>query len=262
MQTLAEVERLLWFLSVGAIGVLLVKMWKERLIAHYRYFTIYLVSALISASVLAQMPPHTSAYAITYFCFAGLRWVLYVLITLELFSVVLVKLPGLATVGKRLVKAALALSLTVALLSLAVKARASGKFPKLEAFYLTERVIVVSVLFFLAAMVVFLLWFPVPLSRNATVYALGYTIYFASKVLGLFAINLRGTEVVQYISPVHIGVSILCCGYWIARLNSAGEDITGSLGGRSDPAEEARLLRQLQSLNSSLNRSRYKRQAA
>lgn len=105
-------------------------------------------------------------------------------------------------------------------------------------------------------MVAFLIWFPVPLSKNVSAYALGYALFFSVKTLGLFTLNLRGMPAVaQGVSLFTILTVLLCYGYWIYTLRREGENIPVVLGHSWNPASQQRLSQQLQAINASLMRT-------
>jgi len=262
MLTLAGWERSLWIASVAATAVLLAKLLRNRLALRYRSFSAYLGFGILSAVVLGAVKRATNLYAYIYFAFEFVFWVLQILILFELFGLVLNRYPGVQTLGRRVLKTSLALAVAIALLSMLFKPGVPAETPVLgvafQSLYLLDQVVSASVLTFLCLMVGFLLWFPVPLSFNAARYAFGFTIYFAAKTFALFAINMEGVGWAQGASILFLALSSGCMIYWIATLTQVGEDAIVSVVSNGNPERYARLLGQIESINTSLLRSRRK----
>jgi hypothetical protein len=255
MLNLSQIERFLWLLSLAATAVLLAKLWKQELLSRYKVFGFYLGFCLISAAVLAPLPKETSRYAHTYMALESVFWVLYVLVTLELFTLIFRRYRGISTLGGNFIRSALIIALALSLFSLVIEAVKPLDRETLDTFFLISRVVFLSVLVFLCTMLVLLLWFPIPLSRNAISYVIGYTVYFSAKTAGLLSVNLRGYGFAEYASTAIGAVNLVCFVYWLWALNKAGESTGVTVGHSWAPAEERRLVRQLEAVNSSLMRT-------
>lgn len=134
-----KIEHLLWLLATVATAVLVYRMWREQLIRNYRAFFFFNVLSFIAFVVMSQMSRRTNFYAYTYMGIEAARWLLYILITLELFTVVLKNYPGIATAGKRFVTASLAISLIISILSLTVLSTAVETPGILDRFFVLDR---------------------------------------------------------------------------------------------------------------------------
>ena len=217
-------------------------------------FSAYLVFSLIESSVPLLFARGTDAYGYSFLIFKGVGWLFQVLITLELFTLILGRYPGIASLGARLVKTSSAIALIAALLSVTV-ANATHQYPLLDRFYLVSRVVYLSIFLFVVLMVSFLIWFPVPLSRNAVRYVTGYAVYLGAKVAAFFTINLFGTVLTGAVSNFLLSIDVACLIYWAATFRHFGEEIALTIGHSWNPHEEARLIGQLESINASLLRT-------
>ena len=111
----------------------------------------------------------------------------YALVVLELYSVILRDLAGIADVARRYIKITLAFAILLSLLPLA-----SRRTPNTLTGYLFmfERPILSSLVVFVLLISGFLVYYPVPLGRNVIVYLAGYAVYFLTIATMAFINNL------------------------------------------------------------------------
>jgi len=254
--SLSLLERCLWGLSTIATILLIAKLWHERLYTKYRFFFAYLFVDFAKALILMGLNPHTALYGIVFVSLEPIAWLFYILITLELYGLVLSEHNGIATVGRRFVQVALAVAVGLAVLSTWLVDFNSQADPSwiLHYTFILERTVISSVVVFLFLLVVFLVWFPVHLSRNAVAYCVGYFVYFLSKSFTLLTRNVLGAHWNRPLSTVTLGICCLCLLFWLVTLDRKGEENRVVTGFRWQPQDEARLIEQLDSINSSLVR--------
>jgi hypothetical protein len=258
--TLASVERVLWIASLIATAALLLRLWRERLIGLYRFLMLYLAWNAIGLLILLQVPRQSTLYGYVYFAVTAVEWVMYVLVTLDLVALITKSYPGLTTIGRVAVNIALIASTLVALytatidVSPGVNAAISRIYP---VFQLVHRTVSVDVMLFLASILLFLLWFPVPLSRNIVSYAIGFMVVFASKFSILVVSSLSGysSPALRALSVTHMAVvlSVLC--YWVLKMNRANEQVDVVVGHSWNRTRERALIHQLESLNDTIART-------
>ncbi len=175
MARVPSIEQILWFASIACYAILLARLVISRLHVVYRYFFIYLVIRLGRSLLLAGLDRRSSAYGWAYVTTEPIIWVLYILVVLELFTNVLRGYPGIQTLSRRLLAAALAVSALVALVTLIPNlGNPAEHFPILRAMYVAQRLVMSSLVVFFTILTAFLVWYPVPLSRNVVVYCAGY----------------------------------------------------------------------------------------
>jgi hypothetical protein len=173
------------------------------------------------------------------------------MVVLELYSVVLRNLEGIASVARRYIKITLAVAIFVALLPLLVE-----KTPNTLTGYLFifERPILSSLVVFVLLICGFLVYYPVPLGRNVIIYLAGYAVYFLTIATMAFINNL-GYFWNRQKSNVDMGVALACQLFWLFALSRQGEKKRVVVGHHWKPGDEQRLLAQLEAINSSLLRS-------
>jgi hypothetical protein len=244
-------QQVLIVLQTAALLALFVHIWRSRLQHTYVYFFAYLFVALLQTVLLAFTPYDRSVYVYMWLATEGLVVCFYALIVLELYAVVLRNLAGLASVSRRYLRITLAAAILISVLLLYFQKTPSSITGQFLTF---ERTVVCSLLIFVFFLTMFLVYYPVPLSRNVIVYSMGYAAYFLAKAAALWARNL-GTRWSVPIDTLLIAASTGCLIFWLFALNRKGELKTAVIGHKWHTGDEERLLLQLKEINASLSRA-------
>jgi hypothetical protein len=261
-------QYLVWFTLAG-YGILYLKLRRTGLHRTYRAFSGYLLFTLLQGVLLAVVPwaaslmrgrPNrpfaTNAYAYTWFATAPVMWVLYVLVVLELFSLILQKFKGIASLGRWVMLGGLATAVVLSTLTLSVDLSNAGeKFRILRVFLVVDRGVASSLVIFLLILAGFLTWYPVPLNRNVVLHCIVYAGYFLSVSLGMLLRNLNGSAVSLPVNIVLSSVTLACLLAWIGFLDRAGESVKVRVRPDWAPGDEEDLVAHLAAINSSLLRT-------
>ncbi len=272
MLTLGVVEKALWWLEVAGYLVLYVRLSRERLSGVYRVFSTFLAFCLLRAVALMAAPTvgrmlggapqpdfASSAYHWVWLATEPVKWVLYILVVLELYGLVLQNYKGIASLGRWAILAGLAISLVIASLTLPVDfSNAGEQFSVLRYVLIMERGVASSLALFLILISGFLASYPVPLSRNVIVYSIGYAVYFLSVAATVLVRNVGGMDYVGAVNIANSGLTIICLMVWIRFLNREGEARPATLRQHWQPAREQYLIEQLAAINSTLMRAPHK----
>jgi hypothetical protein len=250
------VERTLYYGSLLLTVVLLWKIWKEGLHVKYRFLALYLLWNAVGGFILLPIQRTTMTYFYVY-CFARfVQWILDVLITLDLVSAITKRYAGIGTAARVAVTVCLCLATAAAVLtSMLDFSTAPATYPIISMFQLVDRTISFSVLAFLGLILVFLLWFPIRLSRNTVVYATGFMLVFAARFSTAILSNLLGYSPFVILSTLQLAVFTGVLVLWLVRLRSSNEHDDTVIGHRWNPKEERRLMAQLETVNESLLRT-------
>jgi hypothetical protein len=245
-------QQVLLVLQTAAQVGLCVHMWRARLQQAYGYFFAYLLLALLQTVLLGFIIPYDRpAYVSVWLVTEGSIVCFYAFIVLELYTIVLEDLAGLASVSRRYLRIALAAAILISAVLLSFEKNP----PSVTGLFLIlERTIVGSLLIFVLFITMFLVYYPVPLNRNVIVYSVGYAVYFLTKAAALFIRNL-GHRWDRPLGDVLIVVSTSCLLFWMFALNRSGEAKTVVFGHKWRPEDEERLLLQLKGINASLSRA-------
>ncbi len=271
MSTLAALERYTWWLTIGGKLLLAIRIWKTGLHRTYRFFFGYLVFDFLIGVLLALTPfaarawgeasddPFgTFAYFWAWAATEPIHLVWYVLIVLELYSLVFQDYKGIASLSRWALLAGLAVSLTVSSLTLSLDLRrpAQGVVGAvLRCLMVLDRGVLSSLVLFLLFLALFLHWCPVPLSRNLVVHCIVFAGYFLSGATIILVRNITGWQVTQRVNIALMSTSLVCLLVWIVCLNPRGEARKVLIRKQWGAGEEDELLQQLASINSTLRRA-------
>src|SRR5579864_4229243 len=154
--------QLLIVVQTVVLLALCLRMWRAGLHRKYLYFFTYLLLALVQTGVLIFVPYRPHVYAIAWMATEGPIACFYALIVLELYTIILRDLTGLASVSRRYIRFILVVAIVVSLLLLVFEKTP----PSLTGqFIIFERTIAGSLLLFVLLITGFLVYYPVPLSR-------------------------------------------------------------------------------------------------
>lgn len=249
-------QNVLWLLAIGAYAVVVLKLRVVGLFRVYPFFFAYLIFRVAQNIALYGVPYYTEAYAWTYFLSEPVSWVLYVLVVLELYSLVLRGYKGIASVGRWVMMSGLLVSIVISAVSLrADLGNPAERYKTILYFTAVERGVVSSLVIFLFVIAIFLVVYPVPLSRNTLVHAIAYSTYFLSITMAYLIRNMTGAEVNVAVNLLLTGITIACLAIWALFLSREGEVKTVAVRQHWRAEQEEKLLDQLGALNATLLRA-------
>lgn len=262
-------ERCIWWLTIIGHLALYIRLRMTGLHHTYRFFSGYLLFRVVRAALLMGVPwgvsvferePNvpfaTNAYGYLWAATEPVVWVFWVLVVLELYSLVLQNYKGIASLGRWVLLAGLVIALMVSALTLHVDlSNADQQFHVLRYFSVIDRGVVSSLVVFLLFISCFLAWYPVPLSRNVVVHCIVYAAYFLSLSLVVLLRNLTGNAVTQTVNILLSCVTLVCLVVWTALLNQQGERKAVRIRPPAGAQEEQALVEHLAAINSTLLRA-------
>ncbi len=253
---LATAQKLLWGGTLVGCAALMGKLCTAGLHRVFPFLFIYLLYRLVRGVALYYLPFGTNLYGWSWVASAPLFWLAYILVVLELYSLVLRSYPGIASLGRWVLIAGLVISIGASGLSLRFDLSNPSELYRAVLFATSiERGVMTSLAIFLLVITLFLVWYPVPLSRNVVMHSMVCALYFLGSTMGLLVRNLTGHGVTM---AVNIGLSTLdlaCLALWAALLTRAGETSTMVLRNHWRPEQQQRLMEQLSAINASLLRA-------
>ncbi|HTR36050.1 MAG TPA: hypothetical protein VMH80_09125 [Bryobacteraceae bacterium] len=234
-----------------ALAWLCLRMWLTGLYRTYVWFFAYLLLELLQILVPFIVPINTRMYRDVFAATQFLVICGYVLVVLELYSIILRSLVGIASLSRKYIKITLGVAIVASLLTLGLQ---EPQNTITGYYFMFERTVVLSLAVFLLLIAGFLIYYPVPLARNAIVYLAGYAALFLAHATALFINNL-GYYLTRLWGDSLMAVYTLCIAFWLFNLNEQGENSTVALGHKWSRGDEARLLAQLEAVNNTLLRT-------
>jgi len=269
MSRLELVLEYVWWLTIAGHLLLFLRLRMTGLHRSYGCFSAYLLFRVLRAVLLIAVPwgvrlferkPNTpfatNAYGWVWLLTDPAVWVFWVVVVLELYSLVLQNYKGIASLGRWVLLTGLAIGVAISVLTLqADLSNPAEKYPIVRLFLAIDRSVASSLVIFLLVISCFLAWYPVPLSRNVVVHCIVYAGYFLSVTLVVLLRNLAGSGVTQVVSVLASCVTLVCLVVWVCLLNRAGESAKVRLRPRWAEGHEEELVGHLAAINSTLLRA-------
>src|ERR1039457_4081735 len=267
-----------YFQVISVLGSALTayKLYRARIHRRYRIFFAYLLFRIpyISCAIFLDVTGMTYLWLFTKS--EPIVMLFYVLIVLELYRLVLERYKGLYTLGRWAMGVAMAIALSVSILSLGGLASghkfsgwamgvamaialsvsilslgglASGhKFSGWVIFEAkVEARLDLALVLFILLILLFLSRYPIRLNRNVVVHTIVYSVFFFANSLGL-VLWLFKTEVPVGLDRSLMGIASDCAVAWWLGLTKKGEEIQVHLPSLG-PGAEQRVMQQLEALN-------------
>ncbi len=207
--------RVLELLIVASTAILGARLFATGLYRRYRVFFAYLVFEVLHSAILSIIGPKSGAYQKVWVLTEPIDWLFYVLVVLEIYSLVLADYRGLATVGRWILIAAI----VVALLASGVSLTAPSRFTQshlMTYYYVAERAVYFSLVAFLLSLLGFLMQYPITLSRNIIVHSMVFSVYFLGNTVFYLLLSMRGYGSLPVVSYALSLTTIAALGAWLA----------------------------------------------
>jgi len=242
---------------------------REKREGVYSVFAFFLAFQLVPSAaylILSRWFPGKVDYRLLWLAISVVYWTFSLALVYSLAKAVLAELPGLLRFSRILLNCVFPLAIILALstasgeYSITGAAKLPDSVDRMVAIgFVLDRAISMAALLILAAILAFILWFPVKMPRNLAIFCVGLVVYFGSKTgLALLrtyfapGLSRQSTEVVSASMTI---VLVLCFVYWIIFMDAKGQTAEVRLGHSWRVADQRRLLNQLESLNGALLRN-------
>jgi hypothetical protein len=251
-----SIERSLWLVGIFLPVVLFGRLFRLKLTHNYRLFLAYLLFDTVRSLVLWFHSPGSAFFRNLWLSTEPVIWVLYVLVVLELCSLVFKDYRGIHALGKWIIYGSSAISVLVSIITVLPTWRHSTDTVfSVPRYLMIERGIDFAIVLLLLLLLAFLVLFPIQLSRNVIIHSILYAIFFMSNSMGILIVNLTGHRLSITVSTCLMGVSALCMIGWLILMSREGEQKIMAIR-HPVPVDESRLVAQLTEINATLMRAR------
>ena len=263
MPEVALVTTVLQVITILGSVLTLLKLRSSGLYRRYRIFFVYFafrIPYMAGFMILSRMKGlhggegnKSDAYFRLFFWSEPLLILLYILVVVELYSLVLERYKGLYTLGRWAMYASVVIAATISIVSLLPKLGSSIPEPSKRLMYelAAERGVDLALVIFILLIVLFLSRYPVPLSRNVVVHTGIYSVFFLSGTLVLVIRTVFGYNVNDTTNMCLSALSAACTIAWWLLLSAKGEEVQFNVP-QLRPGSEERILQQLDTLNATL----------
>jgi hypothetical protein len=236
-------------------GILLWRLWRERLAGVYLFLTIFLAAEMLQNAILFPLSRETKAYILFYEISTAVIWVLAYLVVLELYRLTLESYPGISGVGRKAVSSCMGLAVAVSIVYAIPDLRGAGVAEPVivRIFPILDRSTVLGLLLFLVLIQMFLFHYRLPLSRNRVIYVTGYAVYFGiSMALDIVwtGLGIRVADWVALWIVAAAGIILLAAAVLLSQRGEAKVKLDPSAD-----TDRARLQQQLAEMNRMLTRA-------
>lgn len=241
--------------QTAVYAILLTKLFRSGLASIYRAFTLLLFFEPVRLLISLAIPRNSTSYALFYFITQPIQWILYALVTLEVYKSVFRSMTGISKLTRYVIIVATGLAVAVSTLTFGLQPGGTNVHRTLELYLSVERSIFFSLLTFVLILVIFLSWFPIPVHRNAVVYTAVFALFFGVKAAVFLLRTFLGPSFATATNIVIVVVSLTSGLLWTFLLTVTGETRQAKPVVRLSSDDERRLVEQLESINRSLLRS-------
>ena len=255
IDTLAYGLRPLTF-GLGILAV--VHLIQSGLYRRFRVLALFLSVALAQELALFTARWFSNpdrAYAWTFVASEPAVWFVYILLGLNLYSLVLQNYKGLQTVGRWIFFIALPLAILGSALTVIADLRNPRGNVILFYYVVLERGIMFSLVLFILVTLALLSWYPISISRNTMVHAIVCTVFLISASMVYFVRAFEGQVINHVTHLANLVITALCWAAWLVLLTPEGEQTEMVMRRQFTAEQEARLIDQLTLINSSLLRA-------
>ena len=252
--TLAEFVRWAGYLNGIVDAALLVQLLRYRLARKYCWLFCYFLADAVQPLLTISLSPYSIWYGYIYFGGQAVKALLGVALVIKLWKQALLRYPALARFGRQIAIYMLLAATAVAVVGLLLEPPPPRRQLLLLHWLLAiEGAVDSMVLLFLAAAVLFLLWFPVKVRRNVAICLGAFAFYLFHRWAGLLLVNLYPKSS-DAVNAVLLVLSFACVALWTLAVRPEGEIVITVTGHHWNPAETEHLLGQLDAINTRLER--------
>lgn len=252
-----SVEQVAQYLNILVAVVLVIRLFWLKLAGKYAVFTALIAFSVVWSLIVALVPwrARNIDYRVAWLIFEPIAWTLYVWVVYSILQKIMATHRGILSASRKLFAACFVASVVIGLLSARVEFVIAHPDAPVTLALIIERGFCTVSLLLLLATLVYLLWFPVSVTRNVALLCGGLMIYFAVKTALLLVRDIWTPDSVRLVSLLLILVSTACLTMWALALSRAGESEMVRPGHSWKPKEQERLVHQLEAINAVLLRS-------
>jgi hypothetical protein len=252
-----SVPLLAQYLNFALAIVLVIRLYRLKLISQYKIFSALIVFDIVTSAVAMFVPWNRLHldYRVAWLASKPISWILYIAVVFSVLQRVMFGHKGILSMSRKVFGACFIVSVLLGLISARIEFVVAHPNAPVELAFIVDRAFCTVSLLLLCATLVYLLWFPVAVSRNAALLCAGLMVYFAVKTALMLVRDIWSPNSVKLVSLALVLLFTACLTFWVLFFTEAGEYETVRPGHSWKPKEQDRLLNQLEAINAVLLRS-------
>lgn len=224
---------------------------------YFTFVAFVILQFLVSTAFVVDVTIHPAPidYRVLWLLLAPATWLAELWVVYTVLGMVLRSLPGLLRASRTLLNIAFPTALVVSAVTVFRTWAEPFSLVRALSFGLVlERVFATGALITLAIILAFVLWFPVRIPRNLMIFSFVFVVYFTGKEILLILQSFLPRTCEHLLSAADTGLLGCCFLVWIALITPKGETAQVRIGHSWEPAQQKKLLDQLEGMNSALLR--------
>lgn len=255
--------RITIYLNVSVAIILVARLMALRLFPLYKVFALFLVYDLSLTLIYITVPWEKLHwdFRIIWLAERPLAWLLNLGVVYAMLQNIITTHSGILKASRRMLFASFAIAVIVAMITAQMEMAlvATDKMSVMELLItralVIERACITTSLILLGAMLVFLLWFPIEVSRNVALLCGGFLAYFAVSTTGLLLRHFLPGATTDNVNLALVLIQTACLLVWLFNLNQRGEYRKVRPGHSWKRQDRDKLIAQLDAINAALVRS-------
>ncbi len=249
-------------------SLLIVRLLTLNLHRVYRYFCFFLMADISGTLIWAiqrslQQTQFRFDYRLVWLVGRLLTWPFILLTVYALLGAILANLPGILRLSRRVLNWSFLVALAIGLFTAIPEYKAASSIKVLpdhwahvvQVALVLDRVVTSVALLALLCILIFLIWFPVEMSRNISVFFGGFAVYFALRGFLLLVPSYWSPQLRHTMNIAQALLSAAIFAFWGFLISRTGESIASRLSINWAPREQELLIGQLEAMNASLLRT-------
>jgi len=249
---------LLGAIAVGAATLCcLIRLQILQLSSVYPALTYFLAAQFLSTVISHLIGVQSGAYEAIYLVLLTLELLSYVLMIREIYGTIFSAYPGIAVLGRWCIYGTLAITTLIAIISvLASKQQFLNSKSVLPLAETAAHCLILGFGCLIVVILVTISRYPLQLHRNVLLNAIFFSGILLGEAVGMIIEIITWRSFTQYVNLAMSFNTLLWLAVWPIVLSREGETRVRKLHRNRNPADEARLLRQLDTLNTLLLRTK------
>ena len=178
-----SVPLLAQYLNFALAIVLVLRLYWLKLLSRYKVFSALIAFDIVTSATALFVPWNRLHldYRVAWLASKPISWTLYIWVVFSVLQRVMFDHKGILSMSRKVFGGCFAVSVLLGLLSARIEFVVTRPDAPVAVAFIVDRAFCTVSLLLLCAMLVYLLWFPIAISRNVALLCSGLMVYFATR---------------------------------------------------------------------------------